>query len=126
VQRQQQVGTAAATDVSEAMAVYQQARASVASYKTRGAGYQCAQSAGGTTVAQSLLPGTLESLAEDSIRLTPAGVSSSVLLRRPDIQEAEHNLKSANANIGGTGEFLPVDFVNRQRRCGQFVPVVAV
>ncbi|HHU9813524.1 TPA: TolC family protein, partial [Escherichia coli] len=31
IQRQQQVGTAAATDVSEAMSVYQQARASVAS-----------------------------------------------------------------------------------------------
>jgi multidrug efflux system outer membrane protein len=62
----------------------------------------------GTTVAQSLLPGTLESLAQDSIRLTPAGVSSSVLLRRPDIQEAEHNLKSANANIGAArANFFP-------------------
>lgn len=35
IQRQQQVGTAAATDVSEAMSVYQQARASVASYQTQ-------------------------------------------------------------------------------------------
>lgn len=62
----------------------------------------------GTTVAQSLLPGTLESPAQDSIKLTPAGVSSSVLLRRPDIQEAEHNLKSANANIGAArANFFP-------------------
>nr|VXZ90681.1 Probable efflux pump outer membrane protein ttgC precursor [Klebsiella pneumoniae] len=49
---------------------------------------------------ESLLPGTLESLGDNSIALVPAGVSSSVLLRRPDIQEAEHNLKSANADIG--------------------------
>lgn len=109
VQRQQQVGTAAATDVSEAMAVYQQARASVASYKTQVAqDINALNLLAGTTVAQSLLPGTLESLAQDSIRLTPAGVSSSVLLRRPDIQEAEHNLKSANANIGAArANFFP-------------------
>jgi multidrug efflux system outer membrane protein len=38
----------------------------------------------------------------------PAGVSSSVLLRRPDIQEAEHNLKSANADIGAArANFFP-------------------
>ncbi|WP_203142066.1 efflux transporter outer membrane subunit [Marinobacter mangrovi] len=30
----------------------------------------------------------------------PAGLSSDVLLQRPDIQQAEHNLKSASANIG--------------------------
>ena len=38
----------------------------------------------------------------------PAGVSSSALLRRPDIQEAEHNLLSANANIGAArANFFP-------------------
>ena len=65
IQRQQQVGTAAATDVSEAM-------------------------------------------PEQMISLVPAGVSSDVLLRRPDIQEAEHNLKSANADIGAArANFFP-------------------
>ncbi|STU99112.1 RND efflux system [Klebsiella pneumoniae subsp. pneumoniae] len=35
-------------------------------------------------------------------------MSSSVLLRRPDIQEAEHNLKSANADIGAArANFFP-------------------
>ena len=75
---------------------------------------------------ESLLPGTLESLGDNSIALVPAGVSSSVLLRRPDIQEAEHNLKSANADIGGAGELLPVDFPDRQRRGRQRLAVVAV
>lgn len=42
------------------------------------------------------------------ISLVPAGVSSDVLLRRPDIQEAEHNLKSANADIGAArANFFP-------------------
>ncbi len=54
----------------------------------------------GDTVPENLLPGTLESLSDNAITLIPAGVSSSALLRRPDIQEAEHNLLSANANIG--------------------------
>lgn len=101
IQRQQQVGTAAATDVSEAMSVYQQARASVASYQTQVMQDKNALNLlAGTTLEENLLPGTLESLPEQMISLVPAGVSSDVLLRRPDIQEAEHNLKSANADIG--------------------------
>lgn len=109
VQRQQQVGTAAATDVSEAMSVYQQARASVASYQTLVMQDKNAINLlAGTTVPDALLPGTLESLATNTISLVPAGVSSSVLLTRPDIQEAEHNLKSANANIGAArANFFP-------------------
>ena len=109
VQRQQDVGVAAATDVSEAMAVYQQARASVASYRTLVAQDKNAINLlAGETVPESLLPGTLESLGDNSIALVPAGVSSSVLLRRPDIQEAEHNLKSANADIGAArANFFP-------------------
>ena len=109
VQRQQQIGTAAATDVSSAMSVYQQARASVASYQTLVMQDKNAINLlAGQTVADSLLPGTLESLGENTITLVPAGVASSVLLKRPDIQEAEHNLLSANANIGAArANFFP-------------------
>ncbi|MDU1105982.1 MAG: TolC family protein, partial [Enterobacter sp.] len=96
VKRQQDVGVAAATDVSEAMAVYQQARASVASYRTLVMQDKNALNLlAGDTVPENLLPGTLESLSDNAISLIPAGVSSSALLRRPDIQEAEHNLLSA-------------------------------
>ena len=109
VQRQQQIGTAAATDVSSAMSVYQQARASVASYQTLVMqDKNTINLLAGQTVADSLLPGTLESLSENTITLVPAGVSSAVLLQRPDIQEAEHNLLSANANIGAArANFFP-------------------
>ncbi|MFU0880951.1 efflux transporter outer membrane subunit [Kluyvera cryocrescens] len=109
VQRQQQIGTAAATDVSSAMSVYQQARASVASYQTLVMQDKNAINLlAGQTVADSLLPGTLESLGDNTITLVPAGVASSVLLKRPDIQEAEHNLLSANANIGAArANFFP-------------------
>ena len=109
VKRQQDVGVAAATDVSEAMAVYQQARASVASYQTQVMQDKNALNLlAGATVPDNLLPGTLESLSDNAITLIPAGVSSSALLRRPDIQEAEHNLLSANANIGAArANFFP-------------------
>ncbi|WP_194207181.1 efflux transporter outer membrane subunit [Superficieibacter sp. 1612_C1] len=109
VARQMAVGTASAGDLSSAESVYQQARASVASYRTAVAQDKNALNLlAGDTVPDSLLPGTLESLGSNSINLVPAGVSSSVLLRRPDIQEAEHNLKSANANIGAArANFFP-------------------
>ena len=95
VARQMAVGTASAGDLSSAESVYQQARASVASYRTLVAQDKNAINLlAGETVPESLLPGTLESLGDNSIALVPAGVSSSVLLRRPDIQEAEHNLNS--------------------------------
>jgi efflux transporter, outer membrane factor (OMF) lipoprotein, NodT family len=109
VQRQMQVGTAAATDVSSAMGIYQQARASVASYQTLVMQDKNALNLlAGQTVPDALLPGTLESLGDNTITLVPAGVSSSVLLKRPDIQEAEHNLLSGNANIGAArANFFP-------------------
>ena len=109
VARQMAVGTASAGDLSSAESVYQQARASVASYRTAVAQDKNALNLlAGDTVPDSLLPGTLESLGSNSIYLVPAGVSSSVLLRRPDIQEAEHNLKSANADIGAArANFFP-------------------
>ncbi len=97
VARQMAVGTASAGDVSSAESVYQQARASVASYRTLVAQDKNAINLlAGETVPESLLPGTLESLGDNSIALVPAG------------------------------ELLPVDFPDRQRRGRQRLAVVAV
>jgi len=40
------------------------------------------------------------SLEKQTLAELPSGVASSVLLTRPDIMEAEHNLRAANADIG--------------------------
>ena len=53
----------------------------------------------GGTVDRALLPATLAD-AVDSIAAAPAGVSSAILLRRPDVIEAEYELRAANADIG--------------------------
>lgn len=49
-----------------------------------------------------------ESLTEQRFAELPAAVSSSVLLLRPDVMEAEHNLLAANADIGAArAAFFP-------------------
>ncbi|WP_416465780.1 efflux transporter outer membrane subunit [Sphingomonas sp. VDB2] len=53
----------------------------------------------GAPVEEALLPGSLDSLIA-GIAKVPAGLSSDVLLRRPDVLQAEHQLKAANADIG--------------------------
>ncbi|MGJ5815494.1 efflux transporter outer membrane subunit [Paludibaculum fermentans] len=51
----------------------------------------------GASVPAELLPASLG--ADEALRDVAAGVPSSVLLRRPDILQAEHQLKAAYANI---------------------------
>ncbi|HTO62969.1 MAG TPA: efflux transporter outer membrane subunit [Bradyrhizobium sp.] len=61
----------------------------------------------GATVPVSLLPGdTIEPVT--TMTSIPADVPSEVLTSRPDILEAEHTLKAANANIGAArAAFFP-------------------
>jgi multidrug efflux system outer membrane protein len=60
----------------------------------------------GSTVPSDLLPSELGS--DGSLKDVAAGLPSDVLLRRPDILMAEHQLKSANANIGAArAAFFP-------------------
>lgn len=107
-QKRQQNGVASRLDVVQAETVYQQARSGVASYTT--AVQQDINALNllvGTSVPAALLPACLDDLA-DAISPVLAGISSQVLLQRPDVQEAEHALKSANANIGSArAAFFP-------------------
>lgn len=53
----------------------------------------------GGDVDRALLPGGLADVTP-AIAPLPAGVSSEILLRRPDVIEAEYGLRAANADIG--------------------------
>lgn len=53
----------------------------------------------GGDVDRALLPASLSDVTA-AIAAPPAGVSSQILLRRPDVIEAEYGLRAANADIG--------------------------
>jgi len=102
-------GVASRVDVRQAETVYQQARADLASTTTAIAQDRNAlELLAGSPVADALLPTALP--ATDGVVLAdvPAGLSSDVLLARPDVLLAEHQLRSANANIGAArAAFFP-------------------
>ncbi len=61
----------------------------------------------GDTLDPALLPTRFEP-AVSGLAGLPAGLPSSVLLRRPDVMSAEHRLLAANANIGAArAAFFP-------------------
>ncbi|WP_285712286.1 efflux transporter outer membrane subunit [Erythrobacter oryzae] len=53
----------------------------------------------GAPVDAALLPRSLDDAGE-AVRAVPAGLDSSILLRRPDVLQAEYELRAANAEIG--------------------------
>ena len=53
----------------------------------------------GATVDPALLPKSIEE-AQPTVAALPAGLDSGVLLRRPDVVQAEYQLRAANAQIG--------------------------
>jgi multidrug efflux system outer membrane protein len=106
-QRMLEAGTRSELDVRTAEAQVQASRAEVARLKR-----QHAQAVNALTVLVGQpLPASLpapQALDAQLIAELPAGVSSEVLLRRPDVLAAEHTLKSANANIGAArAAFFP-------------------
>lgn len=102
------VGVASLVDVKQAETVFQQARSDVASLTASIAqDRNTLELLVGSQLDDSLLPGELPATG-DWLADVPAGISSEVLLKRPDILEAEHNLKGSNANIGAArAAFFP-------------------
>lgn len=61
----------------------------------------------GAPVADTLLPATIED-ADGKLAELPAGLDSTILLRRPDVVEAEYQLRASNARIGAArAAFFP-------------------
>lgn len=53
----------------------------------------------GAPVDEVLLPTSIDNAGE-AVRALPAGLDSTILLRRPDVLQAEYELRAANAEIG--------------------------
>jgi len=101
-------GIASQLDVSSAETILDQAQDDVARYTT-----QVAQdkNALDLVVGAAVAPENLPTGVDDpATRLgeAPDALNSNVLLRRPDVREAEHTLRGANANIGAArAAFFP-------------------
>ena len=94
------VGLSGKLDVHQAETVVEQARSDVAAAVTQVAQDRNALDLlAGAPVEEALLPLSLSSLIGATAQV-PAGTSSDVLLRRPDVLQAEHQLQAANADIG--------------------------
>ncbi|MHB8530876.1 MAG: efflux transporter outer membrane subunit [Caulobacteraceae bacterium] len=101
-------GEAAQTDVDQARTLVDQAGYDVARYATQERQDKDALDLlVGASVAESLLPSGIDDEARVMGTL-PTGVSSEVLLARPDVLQAEDQLKAANADIGAArAAFFP-------------------
>lgn len=101
VQKRVDLGIDSKVSLYNAQSIFQQAKADVASYTTKVAQDRAAlELLVGASVDEALLPKELEVTSQNWLADVPVGLSSEVLLSRPDVLEAEHNLKAANANIG--------------------------
>jgi multidrug efflux system outer membrane protein len=93
-------GTSNRGDVWQATTVYQQARADVGLLTAAIAQDRNAlELLAGSPIPDALLPDMLPEQL-DWFTDVPVGLSSAVLLERPDVVAAEHDLRAANANIG--------------------------
>jgi multidrug efflux system outer membrane protein len=101
-------GIASELDVRQAQTSYDGARSDIAEATTLVAQDQNALNLlAGTTLAAADLPEAMPE-ASATIENLPADIASEVLLRRPDIASAEHQLRGANANIGAArAAFFP-------------------
>ncbi|AIL60245.1 AdeC/AdeK/OprM family multidrug efflux complex outer membrane factor [Pseudomonas alkylphenolica] len=105
--RSNEVGVASALDLSQARTSVEGARVKLAQYQRLVAQDQNSLAVLLGTGVPDNLPAAKD-LNSDLLAEVPAGLPSDVLHRRPDIQEAEHLLKAANANIGAArAAFFP-------------------
>jgi multidrug efflux system outer membrane protein len=93
-------GIAPRTDLRQAEQVLEGARADLAEQRTALAqDINALQLLVGAPIDPALLPRSLDEAAPTIAEL-PAGIDSGILLRRPDVVQAEYQLRAANAEIG--------------------------
>jgi multidrug efflux system outer membrane protein len=103
-----EAGAVSALDLHQAETLLHNARADAARYRSFVAQDENALALiAGTPVPAELLPATLTD-SISAVAELPAGVPSEVLVRRPDILQAERALRAANASIGAArAAFFP-------------------
>ncbi|WP_188818688.1 efflux transporter outer membrane subunit [Novosphingobium indicum] len=93
-------GIAPRSDVSQARQILETANGDVAAQKTALAqDVNAIRLLVGAEFDRALLPEGIQQV-NDGLAALPAGTSSNVLLRRPDVVSAEYDLRAANADIG--------------------------
>jgi multidrug efflux system outer membrane protein len=108
IQQQVDGGVGSLMDLRNAQTLAETARSDVAVYTAQVAQDRNALTllTGGDVPAELLPSGKLESA--QILADLPAGLPSDVLVRRPDVLAAEHQLRGANANIGAArAAFFP-------------------
>jgi len=117
-------GIAPRTDVRQAETLLDQAASDVASLTTQVAQDRNAlELLVGASVADADLPPAIESV-DGLLTEVPAGLDSHVLLRRPDVAEAEYRLRAANAQIGAArAAFFPT--ISLTALAGQLSPALS-
>lgn len=111
IKKRYEVGLASQLDVQQAQSLVDTARVDVAKYtQLTSQDLNALNLLAGGPVPESLLPAGLDAVSPP--KEVPAGLSSEVLLQRPDVRAAEHHLRSANAFIGAArAAFFPQIFL---------------
>jgi multidrug efflux system outer membrane protein len=107
IRKRHEVGIASELDLHRAQSQVEAVRADVARYTQLAAQDENALNLlAGSPVPDDLLP--RETAHVVPLKEISPGISSELLLRRPDVLAAEHRLKAANANIGAArAAFFP-------------------
>ena len=107
IRRRYEVGTSSELDLRQAQTRMEAARVDVPKYTRQAALYENALNLlVGSPVPAGLLPNELDTVSAPK-DISP-GILSEILLRRPDVLQAENQLKAANASIGAArAAFFP-------------------
>jgi outer membrane protein, multidrug efflux system len=107
-QKRHETGSVSGLDLAQSQTTVEQARADSARFEGSVAqDIDALTLLVGTSIDPALLPAQFDSKTM-GLEPLPAGVPSAVLLRRPDVLEAEHALRAANADIGAArAAFFP-------------------